>query len=112
MMIIRDTETYSDHFIHSSHKLKVLISMLIQSMFIHGYTPDKLLESVLISIQKDSRGDLCCSDNYRGIALCSALCKVIDIVIIDRHSEQLFTNELQFAFKPDHSTNICTTVIN
>ena len=84
---------------------------MVQSMFIHGYTPNGLLESVLISIPKDARGDLCSSDNYRGIALCSALCKVIDIIVIERYREKLLTSELQFAFKALHSTSMCTTVV-
>ena len=103
--------TASDHFINASHRFKVLISLMVQSMFIHGYTPNGLLESVLISILKDARGDLCSSDNYRGIALCSALCKVIDIIVIERYREKLLTSELQFAFKALHSTSMCTTVV-
>ena len=103
--------TASDHFINASHRFKVLISLMVQSMFIHGYTPNGLLESVLISIPKDARGDLCSSDNYRGIALCSALCKVIDIIVIERYREKLLTSELQFAFKALHSTSMCTTVV-
>ena len=84
---------------------------MVQSMFIHGYTPNGLLESVLISIPKDARGDLYSSDNYRGIALCSALCKVIDVIVIERYREKLLTSELQFAFKALHSTSMCTTVV-
>ena len=60
---------------------------------------------------QDIRGDLCNSDNYRGIALCYALCKLIDIIIIDKYGHPLFTSELQFAFKPEHSTNVCTSVL-
>ena len=102
--------TDSNHFINCSHKMKILITLMINSMFGHGFTPDDLLESVITSIPKDSRGNLCVDDNYRGIALCSALCKVIDLIIIDKYSDKLLTSELQFAFKPDHSTNMCTTI--
>ena len=49
-------------------------------MFIHGFTPDDLLESVITSIPKDPRGNLCIDDNYCGIVLCSALCKVIEYI--------------------------------
>ena len=87
------------------------VAILVNAMFVHGYTPSGLLESVVTSIPKDIRGDLCNSDNYRGIALCSALCKLIDIIIIDKYGHLLFTSELQFAFKPEHSTNLCTSVL-
>ena len=62
------------------------------------------------NLPKDLKGKLCVDDNYRGIALCSALCKVIDLIIIDKYSDKLITSELQFAFKPDHSTNMCTSI--
>lgn len=87
------------------------MGLLINAMFLHGYTPNKLLESALISIPKDTRGNLCSLENYRGIALCSALCKLIDNIIIDKYGDTLFTSELQFAFKEGHSTSMCTTVL-
>ena len=62
---IRGTD--SDHFIYCSAKFQILVSGLINSMFIHGYTPIDLLESVLISIPKDLRGRMCTNENYRGI---------------------------------------------
>ena len=51
------------------------------------------------------------SDNYRGIALCSALCKAINILMIERYEHILFTSRMQFAYKRYHSTNMCTTMI-
>ena len=42
-------------------------------MLIQGHSADELFQSVLVSILKDERGDLLTSDNYRGIALFSAL---------------------------------------
>ena len=65
--------TYSDHFINCSHKMKVHIALMLGSMFNHGFTPDDLLESIITSIPKDLKGNLCSDENYRGIALCSAL---------------------------------------
>ena len=103
--------TDSDHFIYSSQLFKIYITLMVNSMFTHGYTPSSLLESVINSIPKDLRGDMCNKDNYRGIALCSALCKLVDILIIEKHGDVLFTSELQFAFKPRHSTNMCTAVL-
>ena len=98
--------TDSDHFIYCSAKFQILVSGLINSMFIHGYTPIDLLESVLISIPKDLRGN---TKNYRGIALCSALCQLVDFIIIDK--SKLVTSELQYAFKTGHSTNMCTSAL-
>ena len=49
-------------------------------------------------------GGLCSGDNYRGIALGSACCKIIDLIIIDKYKDLLCTSDLQFAFKSKHST--------
>ena len=62
----------------------------------------ELLQSVLVSIPKD---------NYRDIALCSALSRVIDYIILERHSDDLKTAHLQFAYKKEHSTTMCTAMI-
>ena len=103
--------TDSDHLIQCSHRFKVYLSLMITSMSTHGFTPTGLLEAVITSIPKDLRGDLCSSDNYRGVSLCSALCKIVDLVVINKHRDKLFTSNLQFVFKPEHSTNMCTTIL-
>ena len=97
--------TSSDHFIYCSDKFKVLLTIMVNSMFVQGYTPNDLLESVLTSISKNSRGNLCTDDNYRGIALCSAICKIIDIVI------KLVTSKLHFVYKSEMSSIVCTTIL-
>ena len=103
--------TYSDHFINCSDAMKIMITKLINAMIVHGFTPNDLLEAVVVSIPKDLRGNLCADDNYRGIALCSALCKVIDLIFMDKYSDLIITSDLQFAYKENHSTNMCTTVL-
>ena len=89
----------------------MLVAVMLNSMFVHGHTPTILLKSVLCNIPKDLKGDLCNSNNYRGIALCSALCKAVDILMIERYEHILFTSGMQFAYKRHHSTNMCTTMI-
>ena len=84
---------------------------MLNSMVVHGHSPNELLNAVLISIPKDLRGNLQSSDNYRGIALCSAITKITDYIFLDKHSDILKTSNLQFAFKEEHSTTMCTSVI-
>ena len=59
----------SDHLINGSQRLFIILSLLFNSMLVHGYTPDALLKSTIISIPKDSATSLTRSDNYRGISL-------------------------------------------
>ena len=90
--------TYSDHFVYASHKYLVVLSMLMNGMLVHGYNADYMLKSTLVSIPKDVRGSLSDSDNYRGIALCSAICKIVYYAIIYKYGSELHTSSLQVAF--------------
>ena len=88
---------------------------MINSMIVHGHSPNELLNVILVNIPKDLRGNLQSSDNYRGIALCSAITKIIDYVFffffLQKHSDILNMSDLKFAFKEEHSTSMCTSVI-
>ena len=50
------------------------------------------------------------SDNYRGISLSNSICKLYDHVFIDLNIDYLKTNGMQFGFKSNHSTVLCTAV--
>ena len=103
--------TCSNHIIYAPHKFVTIVTSMLNSMITHGHSPEDLLEALLVSIPKDLRGNMLTSDNYRGIALCSALTKVIDYIFIDKHSDVLQTSNLQFAFKQNHSAIMCTAMI-
>ena len=90
----------TDHLIHFD----------FSSMLVHGYLPDDILHSITIPIPKNTKGNMSCSDNYRGIALCSPLSKLFECIILNQFSSCLHSRENQFAFKHEHSTVIRTTV--
>ena len=65
------------------------------------------MESVIIPIVKDKKGDLESKDNYRPIALTTVLSKLFEILILNRHQCLLQTTDNQFGFKKKHSTDMC-----
>ena len=75
-------------------------------MINHGYTPDVLLKSTIVSIPKEV--SLSNSDNYSGISLFNCICKLFDNVILLLYKSQLSPSEMQFGFKEKHSTSLCT----
>ena len=81
-------------------------------MLIHGSSPDELLTATIVPIPKDKKKSLCQSSNYHGIALSSIVGKVLDLIVLDNNKEILQSSELQFGFKPKHSTSQCTMVLN
>jgi hypothetical protein len=51
------------------------------------------------------------SSHYRGIALSSLFAKKVDYIILDRCRDKVVSSELQFGFKANHSTNMCSRVL-
>ncbi len=88
------------------------ISKLLSDMLVHGTTTYDLLTSTINSIPKDTLGDMSGSNNYRGIALISAVAKVCDFILIQRYQVNLKTSYLQFAYKSRHPTGMCHNVVN
>ena len=48
---------------------------------------------------------------YQPTSLCSALSKVFDHIIIQRFSDKLISSDMQFSFKAQHSTVMCTCAV-
>ncbi len=106
-----DKGFYSDHIIMSTHRFKVLRLLLINTLT-RGYNADNLLVSIIASISKDLISSMNISDNYKEISLCSALCKLIDLRFLYRkYSVYLKISDMQFAFKSNHDTALCTATL-
>ena len=106
-----DKGLWSNLVINAPISWKNMLKALIESMIIHDHYAQELLLSTLSSLPKNNFGDLCDSDNYRGIALTSCLNKVIDWVILLKYRDQLHTSHMQFAYKENHSTSMCTMAL-
>jgi hypothetical protein len=102
----------TNHLIHGTPKLHVCLSLLMSSMLSHGFAPTGFRLSTIVPIPKDKRKSVRVSDNYRGIALSSAIGKLFDWVILQRSKSVFKTLDLQFGYKQGHSTSQCTFVVN
>ena len=100
----------SDHLLHSTHRFHVLLCLLFNTMLVHGYTPDDLLKSSIISIPKDGTASQTTSDNYREISLFNAICKLFDNVILVLYGDELQSSDMQCGYKQGHSTTLCTLI--
>ena len=54
---IRDglQDFYSNHITNASGRMHILLTLLINSMVIHGYWPPELLNSTIVSLPKEGR---------------------------------------------------------
>ena len=80
-------------------------------MLSHGTTPAGLLLSTMVPLIKNKHGNKCDSNNYRAIAISSLLGKIFDTILLKLQHESLFTDLLQFGFKHNSSTVICTSLL-
>ena len=80
-------------------------------MLIHVVAPSGLLLSTLVPIPKNKRVNRCNSDNYRQITISSILGKLFDIIVLEEQEDSLFTDMLQFGFKKQSSTVLCTSML-
>ena len=101
----------SDNFKNGTDLLFTLISLLFSAMLIHGIAPSGLLLSTFVPIPKNKRGNRCNSDNYRQIAISSILGKLFDIIVLEEQEDSLCTDILQFGFKKQSSTVLCTSML-
>ena len=77
-------------------------------MLIHGYTPKELTLSTIISIPKDSKSSLSDINKYRGMSLFNSLELLFDYIIIEPSDSTLSTSVMQFSFKNNISTTMCS----
>ena len=102
---------FSDHIINGSKRFHVLIVRLFNAMMIHGIVPEDMRNSVMLPIVKDKRLSHNDSNNFRAVCLQSALCKLLDLLILDKEKHCLFSSNLQFGFKAEHSSSLATSVL-
>ena len=78
---------------------------------INVYTIIQLLLSTLVLISKNKRGNRCNPDNYRQIEISSILGKLFDIIVLEEQEDSLCTDTLQFGFKKQSATVLCTSML-
>ena len=94
-----------------SDLLAELLSIIIRSYLIHGHVTRFLLLATLVPIIKDKLGCINSSKNYRSIAISSLLLKLLDWIIILLFGDKLGLHDLQFAYQPGISGNMCTFAV-
>ena len=79
----------------------------MNSMIAHTFLPSKFMDTLLIPIVKDKKGNITDGDNYRPIAITCVASKVFELIILDKCSDCFITTDNQFGFKNGLSTELC-----
>ena len=98
----------SDCIKNGTTELFEKLSSALQCFLIHGHVTHFLLLSTLVPLIKDKLGNLNSSKNYRTIAISSLIMKLLDWVILILFGAKLGIDDLQFAYQPGVSANMCT----
>ena len=83
----------SEHLKLSSSLIALPLSLYFSSVVRHGYMPKLLSDSVLVPVPKSSK-DSTVSSNYRPVALCSTLSKVLEHLILESYGDRAVTCNL------------------
>jgi len=65
-------------FIYSGHRLHVHFCMLFNMFIRYGYVPDAFMKNVIVPLVKCKTGNLSDVNNYRAIAISTALSKLFE----------------------------------
>ena len=87
------------HILYAHPTLLVLLTILFNACLKHGYVPDALGDGLVIPLVKGGNVDGSRTENYRGITISPILSKLLEMYILDKISNFLSTNDLQFGFK-------------
>ena len=101
-----------NHFKLDCNRLNIVLSLLFNSMLVHGVAPDELLVGIMSPLIKDSRKSQQDPDNYRSLTIGTCISKIFDVIIMNKHSSVFRTSDNQFGFKEKLSTNMCTFALN
>ncbi len=72
----------SDNIINAPHSLFVMLTLINNTMLVHGLSPDSMILVTMVPIPKNKRQYMVDSNNYRAITLSSIIGKVLDWVIL------------------------------
>jgi exonuclease III len=96
---------------HGGIRLATHISLLFNFFLKFSYLPAELMHSVIIPLVKCKSGDLGDVNNYRAIAISTAMSKVFETLLLRIFVSDSENDVYQFGFKKGHSTSLCTSAL-
>ena len=102
----------SSGIIFGTDLLNLHFSQIFKACICHGLCNKDVNSSVIVPIPKDKRKSLNNSNNYRGISLNTVVSKLFEYVIFELIYPVQNDQNLQFGFKRNHSTVLCSFILN
>lgn len=95
-------------FIYGGSKLCVHLALLFNMFVKYAYIPRAFMQSVIVPLVKCKTGNLSDVNNYRAIAISTAISKLFEH-LLSHYVEHIHAiDSYQFGFTAGHSTSLCT----
>jgi hypothetical protein len=65
----------------------------------HEYVPSQFGLGIVIPLLKDRNGNVCSSENYRGITVSPVISKIFELCLLQKFGSFFETHDLQLGFK-------------
>jgi len=91
--------------------LNINLSLLFNCFIKAGYLLKPFILSLIIPLVKCKSGHLTDVNNYRAIAVSTAISKLFESIVADQYSSTFSADMYQFGFKTGHSTGLCTNIL-
>ena len=101
---------FSEHLKYACPVIEQDLSVFVTACFRHGYLPSSVRDCIVVPVPKSGK-DQSCSQNYHPFTLASTLSKVVEHVILLKYGDLLHSSHLQFGFKLQSSTTLCTALM-
>ena len=100
----------SEAYFYGGTKLHVHLCLLFNLLLKATYIPSPMMQAMIIPLVKCKNGCLSDVNNYRAIAISTAISKIFEGVIAEQFYSTDEYDKYQFGFKAKHSTAMCTNV--
>ena len=98
-------------FVHGGYRLFVHMCFLFNLFIKFAYLPRLFMQCLIVPLVKCKTGNLADVDNYRAIAISTALSKIFEAVLSDYVKTYDSIDAYQFGFSAGLSTGLCTSVL-
>ena len=76
-----------EHFTYAHPSVVVHLTRLFNLILKHGYVPNAFGDGIVVPLIKDKNGDVCSSDNYRGITISPIVTKKFERCILHKFGD-------------------------
>jgi hypothetical protein len=99
-----------ESFMYGGSRLQFFISIFFNLCIKFGHLPSTFCEATIIPLVKSKMADLTDVNNYRAIAVSSAMSKIFESLLLQKINLYNINknDDYQFGFKQNHSTTSCS----